>query len=851
MASLVEQGTGRVINYVDTKVSNALSGMVDKALDNFVINAEQNCLKRAKQNSLFEFLGKRSGLNAIAGGLKDMFSKNLAKTLANSPLRRMAEDVLAETINKYARTLSQNILSIIPKQFTKTLKDVRALAFSAVFTTLTFQNNMALFFVAKIAEETLKALADKRRTLIALRDAAIKLHNALIQIGGSGPFFDQYLAQLKQALELIIDAEYELGIVQVKYTKDEIFFVERFNGAKKNLDSAYEIMLPKIESSPVKPDASLLDKLLHDLPVKIDYQKQLTLLLQIPKFSMELLGAYDLYALKTLKVNTLLTGFLSAIQNLSMVQQGHNKDLTLQQLKNAREGLKDIVGTMSTSLYGGPGDGPDFQPSSSLVTAKAVTWAVRVKAINIMLEVIDPVAISGVQISNTALMSYNQAVVSLEQLNDVQRGTAILRANAGREEVLGVESIILTFAFQANQAILSSAMLGKTKYDPNTVLAMGKKLIDRLDLSLEQDRQVEMILSGFIYENKKAINSQRNLGNSLFAVLDDLGLDRASDFLKRGAFGEFFSLTGSTATYVGAAVAGLSLLQKGLGSQTQRDCITRAIDTLKTEDMSKRLDAQMNVQNSYPRQQLLNERACNDAQAEVARVKACSSGVDIGLLFSHPMAGLQAAFTGVFGENVSDALKGTFGDFGEVVSTGLGDIPGKITSITKGTSGVFNNDRYMSNAIKDASEFAGKLTAAAKSATSKVTDAINSAKATADAAKQAVSDKVTDAINSAKATADAAKQAVSDKVTDAINSAKDTADAAKQAVSDKVGEVVGSVTDKLGEAELSLKDSIGTAVGKSDILDARVLEDQAAAARNAVDKLVSSQKLIDNPFADV
>jgi uncharacterized membrane protein len=79
----------------------------------------------------------------------------------------------------------------------------------------------------------------------------------------------------------------------------------------------------------------------------------------------------------------------------------------------------------------------------------------------------------------------------------------------------------------------------------------------------------------------------RELGNSVFGLLDSLGLDRASDSLRRGAFGEFFAMDGRTATYVGAAITGLSALEQFLSTEEQRNCIAETINTIKVEETSK------------------------------------------------------------------------------------------------------------------------------------------------------------------------------------------------------------------------------------------------------------------------
>lgn len=828
MALSVDSIKGREINTVRDSVTNELSGAVDKALDNMMINAEKTCNQLAKQNNMFEFLTKGGGLGKIMDGVKDFFSTSLAESLENSPLRRMAEDILAENINKYSRTLSQNLLSIIPSKFTHTLKDIRSLAFNSVYGSITMQNNMALYFTAKVAEEAIKAIRDKRHSLICMKDSTIRLHNSLLMMTGGGPFFDKYLEELKHALEHLINAQNKLTTVQANYNINDVFLTRQFLEAKENLDLAYELILPPKEEAPTKPDASFLDKLLDGVVEFPNYKQQVTTLLQVPKFSSELLGSYDLYALKVIKLNTILTGFMASLSGLAQLDGNSNKDLIVQNLNTAREGLLDIVSTMSGSVYG-VGGNPNFIPNSALTSARAIPWAVRTKGIQIMLEAIDPLGVSAVQISNTALRSYNIAVKELSELGDIQSGTAFLRANAGREEALDVSTLVLAMAFQSNQAILSSSMLGTTKWDPKSVLALGQKLVTRIQLSIDRDQHIELILSQFLHSNAAAIGSQRRLGESLFSLLDDLGMDRASDFLKSGKFGEFFKLSGTTASYIGAAMAGLSLLQKGLKTNDEKECVARAIGTLKEEELTHKLDAEINMRTSFPKQQKKNEKACAKKRGEASRVRACASGMSPNDLYSMPIESLQGMFRGVFGSDLTDTLDSTFGEYGEAVTTGIGNLPGQASDILSKTAGIFTSSRFMASAIKNASLFANNLTAGAMDVVTDVTEGVSAVKGTVEGALGGITDGLVEGISD-----------IGVDLGDFVGG--DIGDAISGGINDSLGTVLDK-TGNLGELVTEASDGI---------LDvARVPVAQAGDALKELQYLVKSAAQIDDPFAKI
>lgn len=690
-------------------------GILD-AYDTFVNN---KCEELTQQNNTVQKLTESVGLSNLVGGVEDFISKGVVESLLDSPLRDLAEDVLAQTITDNARRLSQNIMNQISDKTTKTLADLRSTAFNAVFTTMTFKNDMVLYFASTIAEQAVEAIRDKRKTLISLKEAVRKLHNALLSMAGGKPFFSKYLADLRLALTLIDKADKQLALTRGAFFTNTTFPTSNFTRAQDLLSQAQKLIVPPVTGE----EAEELNKgFLKGVLQGPSYGRQLAMLQAIPKLTMEMLGSYDLYALKVLKVNALLLGFQSTVQNLQEVTGGKFKDVILSHIDDARKSISTLVGDMSLQLNGNEGDldiRSNYKPNPTKTSAKAIEWGVRVKAVEIILAIIDPNALQTLSISNNVLRVYNNALQALGKLDDRVTSLAILKATDGREEVGDIEADMVTFAFQANQAIVDSSLTeGQPgNFGPKTVITLGKKLNQRLQLSIDQDREVETILLRYIAEAGPLLNGVKQLGDSVFSLLDGLGMDRASDFLKRGSFGEFFAMSGRTATYVGAAVTGLSLLDSLLNTDEQRQCIAATINKIKVEETSKRLAVQRAVSTNFVKQQERNTKECETLKKDKAKTESCTIGLDIKDLKTNPKDSLFGAFRGIFGGDIADSMSSTglgtglkelgknTPSLGGVVS---GDTPGK------GVAGVYSNESYANLAKEDSNAAAASSTSTAK-----------------------------------------------------------------------------------------------------------------------------------------
>jgi len=659
--------------------------MAQKPLDFYKDYVDKKCEELESSSTIFEKLSDKLGVSKITDGIKDYLDTGILESLKDSPLRALAEDVLASTIQENSRRIAQNISGTIKKtvggQVINTLQDARSLAFDSVITVLTFQNDMVLFFAAQVAEQAIKAIKKKRRILFNLQEAIRKLHNALLVLAGGGPVFSKYLADLRTALVLINQAQSNLGQVSSAFNSAAIFPESRFESAKNLLDQAYDLIMPPITGTAAD---DLKEGFLKNVFVGPKYGDQLAMIMAIPKLAMEMLKSYDLYALEVAKVNALLIAFSNCVQNIQSVTADSFRKRILDMLEQEHYLLSDLINGMALQLNGdknaitGPIDievtkrldyqgkvaktiTKVYEPNPTKTSANAIGWSIKLKAARGMLELIDPGALQNLSLSNQALQQYNIAVADIETKDIRRTALAVLNATDGREQLGDIEGDLITFAFQANQAILDSALTQQEngRFDERSVISLGAKLNARLQLSIDQDREIEQILLKFIVATEPLLDSIRDMGNSIYRVLDDLGMDRASDFLKQGLFGDFFAMNSQTATYVGAATAGLSLVQNLLSDESQKQCIQKAINQVKAEATSKKLSAARSVKANYVKQQAANKKICKSRQQQQKEVDVCSSQIDLNQLKDNPLKSLGGLFNGVFGGSLTDSLPGT------------------------------------------------------------------------------------------------------------------------------------------------------------------------------------------------
>lgn len=792
---------------------------MSKPLDAYEVYVTNSCEALNEENSTFEKMKNATGLNVLMDGFGDIVKNGPQSAISalfgpDSALMMMGEDVLSSMINENARRLSQSIMGQLDKvtingvPLKESLASMRDQAFNAMVTVLTFQNDMILHFAAETAKTCITAIHEKDKELQELLIQVRRLHNALLVLAGGGPFFNKYLDQLRQALILLHKAEDEIHLTSSAFYNTNTFPKNHYDNAVQLLAESYEYIMPPVTGSEAEGlDGNVSKELLKNIASGPDYTTQLSMLTMIPALTIEMLKAYDMYVLKMLKVNAYLLGFQSIVQNLKEVKNDSFRDMILKSLQTTKTLVHDTVTDMAEQLNGDETiinanlaiqkiddegnatlytPAKSYKPNVTKTSAMSLKWAMRIKAAQATIELVSGEGIEEMDDSNAALRAYNDALAEFSRLGDMISPLAIVKAENGIEQPGAFEADLIKFSIEANHALIDTTLLESqaSSMDSKSVLSIGAKLTAEIELILERDEKIEDILVTFISATKGSLDKVRKLGNSMSGMLDSLGMDRASASLKEGAIGDFFAMSGKTSSYVGAAVAGLTIAKGMIANTAQKECVNNTINTLVVAETSKQLVASRSSKENFAKQQTKNTKRCAALKKQKEKVKGCTVGIDANDLISNPGKQLSKVMGGLFGDSMFDSMEGSPNPISKISSAAANN--NALTSIKSAAKKVSSAKDDMVSAVN---EVKGHVASAQ--------DDLKTLQKKVDSAKKSVA-KV-QSLATAVASGDIKAVADQTGVTDA---AMVYADEAKETATEYASNVKNDTMEKLNASEI-------------------------------------------------
>ena len=566
----------------------------------------------SKQDSQLNKLSKTSAPSKVNQSWFSKITEDAWAEISSGPLAQLGKDFVAEQVAKNGSTLLNNLESQVTRVIgpaARTVEQVKDIAFNTIALALTAQKQMGLYFMQQVAKQCVVAIQQKRVALLALQEAQRQLYNALVILVAGDPFFSKYLAQLKQALVFTYYAKEDVKVVVANLKFQNKWLPRKMASANANVQEALKYLEPDHSK---QPNVKFTDKgLLANVGIPSKPQ-QLTVLLSIPKLCKDVALASNGYLLANAKVNALLLAYCNGYDELISTSSSIISSFTVGQLTKIQLELTKLVEDMAQYINGDPTAVfevvPGYEPNSVRISAYALEWSTKLRIIYQYMKVVPGQSLDILAATDRAVQVYTDSVTKIKALGNVSGNGALLVALEGREEIGQLERQIVYFVLHAMQAtVMGSAS--------KTVLAAGRVLQARFQLSLDRDAEIESILNTFISTNLGFSQQLQQLGNSINSVLRGMGLDRAADFLQQGKFKDFFNLNSKTMTYAGAALAGIALLKKCLNKQEDRAKLDNAELATKREQMAKYLSARRFANSGYTlqRTELLKGCAKNDA----------------------------------------------------------------------------------------------------------------------------------------------------------------------------------------------------------------------------------------------
>ena len=606
-----------------------------------------------KDTGSFETLSKQSASKKVSDSLTETVSDKVWSKISNSPVAQMGKDFIGEQIAKNGTQIVNNVDTAIKSKIKKPVEQVQNLVFDSITAALTAQNDLALFFIQEMAKQILLTIEKKRQIVVELQEKLTELHNILILLTTTNPFFDKYLYQLRQALILVYSGRNDLSVGVYTLNSNEKWLKTRYEQAQDKFARAEAMMQPQGK----EPDVKFTDKgLLAGVGVPSEPQ-QLTLLLALPQKVKEVLLCANGYFIVTAKLNALLLAFIQAHSSFTNSASRKLKQFTINTLTNIVTKLDDLISSMATQLNGSPTSvlkpdmvqsivpnpeiiasaragvatsttevnvtsSKEFQPDTIKTSAAAINWLIELKTIVAYMEVIPGPTLAALDVSNDALEHYTEACTLIKSKNTRTVGDAVLTATEGREEIGQLERQLSTFLLAAAKGLVDIERA-------RAVLPLGRTLIKRLDLTIAQDKEIYDAVSRFATADLSFPSAVKKAGDNIFKMLDKFGLDRASDLLRNGEFSKFFNLNGKTATYAGAAITAFSVLKECLTTEEDREQLTQAQREIEREMKSKELIAQRTASSGF--QQQINEIKAEDKKLETLSQRTEVSAKKCGL----------------------------------------------------------------------------------------------------------------------------------------------------------------------------------------------------------------------------
>lgn len=591
----------------------------------------------AEENDALDTLSDNQPTSVVKDGVNEEASAGAISRFEKTPLSQLGRDFISEQTVKNGNQILNNATGLLESGFTrvtgipirKTIEDAQKLAFNAVSAALTAKNDLMLYFLQQTAQAAIDAILEKRAIIEEVRVRHRYLYNALVILVAGNPFFAQYLRDLRQALTLMVAANNRFVNIRNTFVATDIFVSAQFNVAIQELQRAEDLLTPADHNPDVKFTNS---GLLANVGVPSDSQ-QLALIMSIPQLVQDFLLAMNGYFAATLKVNALLLAFMTGLDAMQSTTSKKLREYTISMMDSLLSKLQGLIGRMAIQINGDQTallqPVPGFTPDSVKTSAESLRWVLELRAIIEFAKFVPGKTLSDVNLSNAALQNYSKAVEQLKKMDGRTQGDAVLTATDGREEIGQLEQQAQLFAMKSLEAIIDANA-------PESVLALGRTVLARLDLSFTQDQEIERILREFVNQPLPFFDSLRKTADGIYATLENLGLDRAVDFLKSGKFEQFFNLNTKTATYAGAALVGIALLKECAETTEDQQHLVQAEREIQRENKAKELLAQRNATVGFEQQKAKNEKESRRLQTVKERATRASEKCGIPNDFSPP-----------------------------------------------------------------------------------------------------------------------------------------------------------------------------------------------------------------------
>lgn len=559
---------------------------IKKCTDNVIENLALLQMKLSDPGNLvtFELSGKL--VDAAAGGLGPLSS------FAGDYLKQNADVLLVEALQ--ATGLED------------TAQQAFNLANNILAASIMANNELVMYFVRRLASNIITLLQEKQEILAELSAKVTELYNLLKMLSKGNPVYDPYIAQLRRALTEVRTARTDLILVRNTFVRRDLWLSRRFETAKTSIERAKDLVTPPAKNTSIDKGVagatvsrsaltnavnnplangtvgdSGIDVVkaaqiaaigLFENPPVPTTEQQYQATISIPKVSKQVIEAAQGYFEITVNINARIQAFLAALGQIQSGLPAYYKKYILSLFDPLLQRVETVSGAMADVLNGSPTafSGPigGFRPQPLTASVNAFKWGMDLSLILENFKTIPAGALNSLTVSQQTTVAYQTAVANLRKLDDVKMEGVIFRATDAQEQTADLESQLLIFLLEANNAPISATVRQE-------VLGVARAVLRRLAITVSRDNQIASILKRFVDTPFELEDTIKKIGDGIFSLLQSAGLDNAQDLLESGDFGKFFKLNSKEATFVGAALAAVALLKQCFPDQASRDKLSQ------------------------------------------------------------------------------------------------------------------------------------------------------------------------------------------------------------------------------------------------------------------------------------
>ena len=573
-----------------------------KIEDNYALLA----MKLSDPSSLVSVNASGALVDAAAGGM--------------AGLAAFAEDYLAK--NSDALLLEALKATGLEKNFLEAYN----LAMNMMAMALMARNNLVLRMLQECARSCMDQLSEKDKKLIILAEKTKELYAALSSLVATPHLWQDYYKTLRDALKLIAESRADIQMVRNTLSKTDNWLGKKFDGTVGKLEKAKELITPTKNNPAVDnfkegvyklagvlgtprsdktktPEQRSEERTKREKMHKDGAERMKTGLayfgvgladnfpfpttaqqwqatLAVAKLSGQVVVAMQDYLSETEKCNLLIAAFKVGLDGISTALPAFLKKFVLGLLDTAYGRLDGLTQSMALVLNGketaikGPVGG--FRTNNLSVSVNSFKWIMDINLILQGYKLIPSKTLNNLSLANKPVEFYRNCVAKLNRMNGTKSGLAQLFMKAAEEDSGALSTQMLAFLLEANNAVVGADVRKE-------ILAVGRAILGRLELSLKIDSEIHSIMDQFAHMELPDNELLDQMFGGIMSMFASAGLDRAAGLLMSGDYKKLFGLNAREASYVGAALAALAMLKNCFKTKAEKDQADNIYSSLKSD----------------------------------------------------------------------------------------------------------------------------------------------------------------------------------------------------------------------------------------------------------------------------